>query len=202
MVRPGYENEMAETLAKADLANAKGDHRTLVELYKRLDEIGVGLVTARIGEMYECGGIGLDKDFGEATYWYRKAVNDSDDPLAHLGLGRIYFEGNVDIDRDLGKSKYHLQKAYDNDLPQAGIHLGIMSMFGEGTQKNLVDAERFFLTAAAAGYPIAYIYLSNIAASSGHWAKALKMLIWEMILTLKLKLIDRNHPKLWSLPRS
>ena len=194
-------NDVTYILEQADVAALKGDFRSVVKLYKRLDALGIPIITARIGEFFECGAIGLEKDLGEAKMWYQKAVSDSDDPIAHLGLGRIYFVGSGGTPKDLAQSREHLQKAFANNLPQAGIHLGIMSMFGEGAEKNADEAERFFLAAANARFPIAYLYLSDLAAASGRILKAIEMRIRFLMLTFILTFQDKDHPNLWSLPK-
>ena len=193
--------EIEITWEQLELAAEKGDHRTVILLMKRLDGLGDWCVTARIGEFYETGAIGVERDVDEAFKWYQKAVSDRDDPIAHLGLGRIYYDGCETVEKDLLKAQIHLTKAFVNNLPQAGIHLGMMSMFGVGVEKNLTDAERFFAVAAKGGFPLAYQYMANIAASSGKLIRTIEMLIKELLLTIKLKIEDRNHPNLWKIPK-
>jgi TPR repeat protein len=199
------ENNLDALTAQAELAIIEGNIRRLIFLYQRMEQLGVWQASARIGELYETGfGNGahtFEKNLDEAVKWYRKSVFESDDPVAHLGLGRIYYEGSATVKKDISKAQTHLRKAYENDLPQAGIYLGAMSMFGVGVEKNLADAERFFSTAAAAGFPLAYRYLANMAASSGRLIRTIEMLSKELILSVKLRIQDRNHPNLWKMPR-
>jgi TPR repeat protein len=182
---------------QARLAADEGDHRTVLRLLKQLDCIGVSHATARIGEFYELGAIGIEKDVEEAARWYRKAVLESDDPIAHLGLGRIYYEGSPTVMRNLQSAREHLMKAYDGEVYQAGIYLGQMSMFGVGVKRDLIEADRFFMVAAARGFPIAYTYSANVAAMSGKLVRTVRMLTRGLFLTAKLKMRDRNHPNLW-----
>ena len=193
--------EIELTWAQLDVAAEKGDHRTMILFMKQLDGLGDSRVTARIGEFYELGGIGVDKDVDEAVKWYQKAVSERDDPIAHLGLGRIYYDGCATVQKDLLKAHAHLMEAFVNNVPQAGIHLGFMSMFGVGVEKNLTDADRFFSVAAKGGFPLAYIHMANIAASSGSFIRTIAMLVKAFVLTIKLKIEDRHHPNLWKLPK-
>lgn len=199
------ENNLDALTAQAELAIREGDIPKLIDIYQRMAQLGAWQAYARIGELYETGfGHGshtFEKKLDEAVKWYRKSVFESDDPVAHLGLGRIYYEGSATVKKDMLKAQTHLRKAYENNLPQAGIYLGAMSMFGVGVEKNLADAERFFLTAAAGDFPLAYRYLANIAASSGRFARTVEMLAKEFILSLKLRIQDRNHPNLWKMPK-
>jgi TPR repeat protein len=199
------ENDLDGLSAQAELAIVEGDIPQLIALYQRMEQLGVWQAPARIGELYETGfGHGahtFEKNLDEAVKWYRKAVFESDDPIAHLGLGRIYYEGSATVKKDMVKAQAHLKKAYANNLPQAGIYLGAMSMFGVGVEKNLADAEHFFSSAAAGGFPLAYRYLANLAASSGKFIRTIEMLGKEFILSIKLKTQDRNHPNLWKMPK-
>jgi TPR repeat protein len=198
-------NDIDQLTAQAEHAIVEGDILRLISLYQRMEELGVWQVTARIGELYEMGyrhgKHTFEKNLDEAVKWYRKAVFESDDPVAHLGLGRIYYEGSVSVKKDLLKARGHLQKAYDSNLPQAGIYLGMMSMFGAGTGENMVDATRFFSSAALGGFPLGYRYLAKIEASSGNFFRAIEALGKGFILTLRLKIQDRNHPNLWKMPK-
>jgi TPR repeat protein len=195
-----------ETLViNAERAVKQGNIQELIDIYQQMDKLGAWRATARIGELYETGFANADKVFeknlDEAAKWYRKSIFESDDPIAHLGLGRIYYDGSTFIDRNIHLARLHLQKAFNNELPQAGVYLGIMSMFGEGVEVNILDAEKFFLKAANSGFPIAYRYLANIAAKSGNFFRASGMIIREFILIVRLKFQDRNHPNLWRISR-
>jgi TPR repeat protein len=199
MIENDSQGDLREAWEQVHLAADEGDHQTLLRLLKQLDCMGVSHATARIGEFYELGAIGIEKDVDEAARWYRKAVLESDDPVAHLGLGRIYHEGSATVERNLQTAREHLMRAYDGDMSQAGIYLGQMSMFGAGVTRNLVEADRFFMVAAAGGFPIAYTYLANTAAMSGKFVRTIQMLIKGFFLTVRLKIRDRNHPNLWEL---
>lgn len=191
---------------KAEQALTLGDIPKVILIFQEMEQAGVWQITARIAELYETGykhdKCEFKRDLEEAAKWYRKSIFESDDPIAHLGLGRMYFEGSVTVKRDVSQAQIHLNKAYINDVPQAGIYLGIMSMFGVGSEKNLEEAVQFFLTAATGGFPLAYRYLASIAISSGKPFYAIKMLIKGFFLTMRLKIQDRNHPNLWGVGES
>jgi TPR repeat protein len=198
-------NELDVVTEESELAISQGNIYRLISLYQRMGQLGVWQAYSRLGELYETGFNNgtqtFEKNLDEAVKWYRQSIFESDDPVAHLGLGRIYYEGSPTVERDILKAQPHLRKAYDHNLPQAGIYLGAMSMFGIGVEKNLSDAEQFFLTAARGGFPLGYRYLANIAASSGNFSRTIKMLWKELVLSVKLKIQDRNHPNLWDIPK-
>jgi TPR repeat protein len=201
-MRVGTESsEPSLTWDQAVLAAEAGDHRLLALLFRRLDAMGEWRATARLGEMYELGGIGLDRDLDEAAFWYRKAIFESDDPIAHLGMGRIYFAGTVAVAtaEDMGKAKHHLDIAFRRGLGVAGMHLGIASLFGLAGPPDLKAAKTYFEAAAAEHYPLAYRYLAYIAAQSGRYGQALRLRLREGFEWIKLKLEDPQHPNLWML---
>lgn len=192
-------NEVELLWQQIDFAVAEVDHRKVVLLLKKLVDLGVWQALARIGEIYELGAVDVDVDLDEAIKWYRRAIFECDDPIAHFGLGRMYFVGNAVVEKDSAVSRRHLIKAYSNNVPEAGIFLGIMSMSGVDCEKDLVKAECFFITAAQAGFPIAYRYLAYIAGSSGNFFRSKWLLLRELVLSLRLKIKDRNHPNLWKI---
>jgi len=199
------EKNIDALVVDAETSLEAGDIDRVIAIYKKLAAYGVPHVSARIGELYETGykhnSYILEKNTELAVEWYSRAIIESNDPLAHLGLGRIYYEGDLKPQSDLSSARKHLQFAYDNNLGQAGIYLGLMSMFGNGVEKNLSDAEEYFLRAASAGFPLAYRYLANIAAHSGRLFRTIEMLLKEAFFTIKLKIMDRDHPNLWTLPK-
>jgi TPR repeat protein len=191
---PDAERDLELTWQQAEIAAADGDHRTLLHLWKRLDQLGIWRATARIGELYELGTTeGIDKNVAEAIIWYRKAVFSGDDPVAHLGLGRIYFSGCDAAGVDLTKSRTHLLKAFEGGLPQAGVYLGQMSMFGMSAPMDAEEAFRFFMAAADGRFPIAYRYLAALEAQRGRLRQALRMRALGKILEIRLMLEDWNH---------
>lgn len=199
----GEQKDIDALVADAASALKDGNIERLIIIYEGLANHGVPNMLARIGELYETGykhkSCVFEKNNDLAIKWYLRAIEEENDPLAHLGLGRICCERDPNSLDDILNARKHLQFAYDNNLAQAGIYLGMMSMFGKGVERNLSDAEEYFLRAASAGFPIAYRYLANIAADSGRLLRTIEMLIKEAFFTIKLKMIDRDHPNLWTI---
>jgi TPR repeat protein len=194
------DEEIAKVWALAEGAANDGDHYKLVSVLKRLDELGERGVAARIGEFYEMGGIGIEKDIKQAVWWYERAVARRHDPIAHLGLGRLYYEG-VCVPQDLKKARSHLVRAMANGIPQAGIYLGLMSMTGTGAERDLEEADRMFSFAAIQGFPIGYRYQALLAIDAAKPGRAIWMFLRELILTTRLRILDLNHPNIWKLPK-
>jgi TPR repeat protein len=151
--------------------------------------------------MYELGGQGVALDADEAANWYRKAVFESDDPVAHLGLGRLYFSGWSSTPQNLPRSREHLLKAVDNGKPEAGIYLALMSLYGQGAGRDYRIAEQYLLAAASADFPVAYRYLAVAAFKERRYLNGLLHLLKEYRMRFKLRRQDPDHPNLWKLDR-
>jgi len=80
---------------KAAEAEARRDMPGTLFLWKALAGRGVWQACSRIGEKYERGAPGVEKDQEQALRWYRRAVFQGDDPIAHLRLGRAYGNGKA-----------------------------------------------------------------------------------------------------------
>jgi TPR repeat protein len=189
--------EPQTTWDRAERAAEEGDHRELVLLLCRLHGMGQWRVTAQIGSMYELGGQGVDIDVEQALLWYRRAVFESDDPLAHLGLGRLYFAGSAVEPQNLDAARCHLEKAFAKGRPEAGIHLGLMYMHGHGVGKDVAAAERYFIAAGEADFPLAFHYLARSSFLRGDYRRCLGYLVREQRLRFRLRRQDRSHPNLW-----
>jgi TPR repeat protein len=189
--------EPETTWEQAERAARDGNHRELLLLLCRLHKLGQWRVTAQIGAMYELGGQGVEIDEEAAAHWYRRAVFESDDPVAHLGLGRLYFRGWSKCAVDLAQARQHLNSAIRKGRPEAGIHLGLMFMHGHGVEKNSEAADSAFLDAARATFPVAYYYLAQSSLLQKKRARAAYFWIRWIIGHIRLWLIDSKHPNLW-----
>ncbi|NGZ84744.1 tetratricopeptide repeat protein [Duganella aceris] len=183
-----------------DTALSDSNLREVVLLMQKLAGLGVWRALARIGEIYELGVVGVEIDTEEAVNWYRRAIFECDDPMAHLGLGRIYFSGRDSIQQDFSKSYIHLMKAYSHGLVEAGIFLGIMAMHGHAMELNWNVAEDFFINATKGRFPIAYRYLAYMAGCSGKPYLRIWYILREFFSSSRLRISDRNHPNLWKIP--
>lgn len=185
---------------KADEAAKSGDYQGLLFALKRLADEGVWQAYARIGEVYEAGGGGVEADIAEALKWYRKAVFEGDDPVAHLGLGRAHYNGEF-ADRDFVRAFSHFQKAFAAKNPEAAIYLGIMYYFGVGVTRDIARAVEYFEFAASAGYFLAYGYLARIALAEGRMFRSAVFLIKGWLLMVRVSMKDPNDRKLLGIER-
>lgn len=180
---------------QAQRAAEQGDIPGVLFVWKSLAEKGAWQICARIGEVYERGTDAVPADIQEALYWYRKAVFEGDDPVAHVGLGRAYYNGKG-VQRDLGQALKHFERANAYDLPQAKIYLGLMYYRGAVVQKDVKIAESFFSEAASAGFPVAYAYLARIAFFRAKLIRAARLFLKGTMLGIRIAKNDPTDPKL------
>jgi hypothetical protein len=180
---------------KAIEAAAQGDMPGVLFVWKSLAEKGVWQAYARIGEVYERGADGIEKDPSQAVSWYRKAVFEGDDPVAHIGLGRAYYNGSG-VERDYEAAFKHFQSAHNYKLPESGIHLGLMYYRGVIVQRDVSKAKELFGMAASADYPGAYACLARIAFFEGKLLAAMSLFLKAVVLGVKIAKQDPSDPRL------
>ncbi len=179
---------------KAKEAAQRGDIPGALFIWKSLADKGVWQIYARIGDLYERGADGVGKDIDQALRWYRKAVFEGDDPIAHVGLGRAYYNG-IGVDRNIVMARKHFESAYSYGLPEAAIYLGIMYYLAAGVNKDTRRAEKYF-EVAATDYPYACFFLARIAFLRGRLLKGLKLWIKGVILGTEIAKKDPADPRL------
>lgn len=189
------DNALDPLWQKADEAAQKGDFAGVLFILKTLADKGVWQAYARIGEIYEAGGGNIVKDAEQALKWYRRAVFEGDDAVAHLGLGRAYYFG-VGVERDVSQALDHLRRAFSAGLPQAGIYLGIAYYSGVGVDRDISKARTHFEFAASQDYFIAYFYLARIAFSQYKFLHGLVLCVKGWLLGARITKQDPGDPRL------
>lgn len=185
---------------EADEAAKKGNILKVLSVLILLAGKGIWQAYARIGEIYEAGSVGVERDIPHALSWYRRAVFEGDDPVAHVGLGRAYYDG-AGVERDFSKARYHFQKAFLAKKPEAGIYLGIMHYFGVGAPRDPNKAREYFEFAASSEYFVAYGYLARIEFSRGSPLKAAKLALKGWQLMARITRQDSHDPRLLGIER-
>lgn len=186
---------LAPLWERAQQAAEAGDMPGVLFIWKALAEKGAWHICARIGEMYERGADSVRPDIEQALYWYRKAVFEGDDPIAHVGLGRAYYNGSG-VQADFEKALEHFQKAGAQGLPQANIYLGLMYYRGVAVTRDSRIAEEYFARAMEADYPVAYAYLARIAFFRGRIGRAISLMLRGIALGSRIARKDPADPRL------
>jgi len=187
----GEHGDMDSVWHHVEDAAHKGDFPGVLFLLRSLAEKGEWKACARIGELYETGPTGIDRDMQMAVKWYRRGVFEGDDPIAHLGLGRALFHG-WGVERNRGAAKEHFEKAFAVGEAEAGLNLGFMCM----AERDVNMAKRYFKAAADAGYCFAYYMLGRIAMREGRILESLRNYRTGFLEMARLYRGDRHDRKL------
>lgn len=189
---------LAPLWQKAQQAADRGDIRGLLFVWKSLAEQGAWHICARIGEIYERGSADVKADFSEALSWYRRAVFEADDPVAHVGLGRAYYNGHG-VDSNYSTALHHFKKADKGGVPEARLYLGLMYYRGTAVERNTQIAEDYFHAAVSDDFAVAYAYLARIALSRGRLLKASVLFCRGVALGRRIAAKDPTDPRLLGL---
>lgn len=87
----------------------KQDHAEAASWYRRSAEEGYTPSLIRLGEIYYCGGFGVERDFAEAVKWYRTAA-ELGDTWAQFNLGLMYYRG-LGVEKDFAEAAKWYRKA-------------------------------------------------------------------------------------------
>ena len=195
LVSPEEKDPLEPLWNKATQAGNAGDFPGLIFAWRALVEHGVVQVCAHIGQVYETGGEGIEKDINQALFWYRKAIFECDDPLAHLGLGRAYYNG-VGEAKNIEQARKHFEAAHSYGLPQARIYLGVMYYFGNGVECDVELAKKYLESAAADGFAYAYLLLARFALHERRLFEAISTAVKGWRLGKKIADKDPTDPRL------
>ncbi|MBP2673267.1 MAG: Sel1 protein repeat-containing protein [Deltaproteobacteria bacterium] len=124
----------------------RGDYETAYRITQPLAEKGSPKAQNLLGYMYQSGQ-GVEKDYGKAVTWYRKAA-DQGDAEAQNNVGVMYENGYGVWQDDIEAARWY-RKAAEQGIPHAQNNLGIMYAFGKGVPQNYVLAYVWFNLAAS-----------------------------------------------------
>lgn len=172
---------------------ATNDYPGALFMLRALAEEGEWVAYVEIGNLYELGGHGINRDVVEALRWYRRSILEVDDPNAHLGVGRLLYHGDG-IERNDERAFYHLTKA--GERPVAWLLLGLMHQLGRGTPVNLTKAKELYEKAAVAGYLMPLTLLGRIEELNGNRWKGLWLRLRAAIRGLCIALKNPDDERL------
>lgn len=198
---PTTEDSLDALWKAAENAARRDDVLGVLDAWKALAEKKVWQIYARIGELYERGAPGLQADLGQALHWYRKAIFEADDAVAHVGLARAHYFGRG-AERNPNLARKHFEKAYAQGSPDAALYLGIMFYEGHGVTPDRERAREFLSYAASRGYFFAHFKLARIALDEGHILRFLHLCVKGWILGFSLLKKNEDDPRLLGIERS
>ena len=115
-----------------------------------LAERGEADAQVELGGRYEAGR-GIERDFGEAVSWYRRAAEQGN-ARGQNSLGVMYGTGRG-VSHDDAEAVRWYRRAAEQGLALAQNYLGAMYSAGRGGRQDDAEAVRWFRRAAAQGQP-------------------------------------------------
>jgi TPR repeat protein len=105
-------------------------------------------------------GTGVEKDAGQAAYWYEKAAN-SGDPNAQVQIGYFY-EVGIGVTRDPERAVHWYQRAAAGGLSSANVNLGVAYLWGVGIRQDQALAAELFRRSVSKGCGVGATYLGDM----------------------------------------
>jgi len=99
-----------------------------------------------LGRIYHKG-LGVEVNYKVAIEYYKMAANQGNNDDAQHTLGNLYRNGQGVKDattQDLSKAIHYYKKASDNGFPYSMFTIGMMYERGEGVNKNIKTATKWF----------------------------------------------------------
>lgn len=155
----GINSKVDERLrnAIADFSKITADE-ALSEFLALID-LGCDQAFSFVGNIYECGGRNVGRDYAKARFYYEKSVETVGSVAAYLGLIRLYYYG-LGVESDYKKAfEYCCNLSEKTDDPYANFYLGRMYMDGCFVAKDLEKAMHYFKRSWGKGYVFGLTYL-------------------------------------------
>lgn len=132
---------------------------------------GVDEAWAYAGNLYEAGGVGVDRDYSKAMHCYEQSIRRVGSVGAYLGLIRIYYYG-LGVSPDYKKAfEFCLILSEHENNMHANFLIGKMYLDGIGVRKDIDEARRYFRRSWKAGYIFGLTYLGISEQKSSHWLR-------------------------------
>lgn len=155
---------------KAAEAVRRGDMQGALFIFRKIARDGYWAAYLEIGNIYEIGGDGVERNLDEAVAWYWKSIEHMDEPKAHLALARVYMRRKVS-DEELRLAHYHLSLLPDE--PGALFGLGMLYDFGWGVDQDRRLAIEYYQKALNQGHVMAMRRYSILMIKSGRLLKGI-----------------------------
>lgn len=168
---------------------SNGDKAGALFIFKALAKDGELAAFREIGNIYEFGGGGVEKDIKEAINWYDKSVDYANDGYACIGLARIYFYGKQGKP-DYSKVLWYLSLVENNNLPLADLLLGKVYRLGKGVKADIKRARKFYERSSSTGNVYAMKELALLEIGCGHYMYGL--FLWSKAFVLAVIIGAKN----------
>ena len=179
MIKEYIENNMYvclilgdEYFASPEKESAYGhDNQKAMYFFKKAAEHGHKLGAFAVAGMYECG-IGVEKDYERAVYWYKKAYELGETNYSSFHIAEIYFNGKGNVAKDYKSAANWYLKAGKNNNAKAQYRLAMMYFKGIGVEEDYLQGLQWLKYSADNGYAEAqYSYAVILLNSSEYYLK-------------------------------
>ena len=89
-------------------------------------------------------GVGVEKDYDRAYYWYQKSVEKFNSVYAMERMGMMHLDAPGDIERDYEKAMNLFKRAAERGGVDGAHLMGYMYHYGLGVEKDLKEAKEWF----------------------------------------------------------
>lgn len=124
------------------------DYDKAMDAYKKAADCNYPGALNNIGSMYEFAE-GVAEDCTEALKWYSKAA-EYDFVVAYQNIGNLYYYEKINDSARYEKALQFFRKA--EGLGLSAYMLGRMYELGQGTEKDIDQAQRYYRKACESGY--------------------------------------------------
>lgn len=136
-----------------------------------LIDLGCDEAFSFVGNLYECGGRNVRRDYLKARFYYEQSIERVGSVAAYLGLIRIYYYG-LGVECDYRKAfEYCSILANEENDPYANFYLGKMYMGGLYVDENIKEAMVYFDRSWGGGYVFGLTYLGLCSQKDGRLFK-------------------------------
>ena len=168
-----------------------GDNAGAIFLLLALEKDGIEQAAVEIGNIYEFGGGGIEKDIEKAHYWYNRAISKFSDSIAYLYQARLYYSN-----KEYSKALDNLHKITYLNQPGVFYMLGQMHQRGYGVEQNKEKALEYYAKAESKGHVIAGFCAGLILISRFSLLKGIKKCLGALNLTLRYSQDKTEHWRL------
>ena len=107
---------------------------------------------SELGGRYEAGREGVERDYGEAVTWYRRAAEQGH-AAAQAFLGFLYSRGRG-VGQDDAEAVRWYRRSAEQGHPLGQVNLGVMYSAGRSVGQDFREAVRWYRRSAEQGHPL------------------------------------------------
>jgi TPR repeat protein len=155
---------------------------------------GTSEANGYLGHIYEYGCKNIERNINSAIFYYEHSADEYGDLESVLALGRIFY--SYQEVKDYEKAIFNYKIAEKFEQPIAFLNLGRMYENGDGFDKDLDMARRYYKKAIEHGYVYGYIFLAILEKNQGSWFKNILYRFKAFLRTLPISIRNPDDVRL------